>query len=499
MLRLKRTRRRLLLALGARARPSTKTKMLVGLSIFFVSFTTKSLMAVDLAPSIYTSAQASGRSEFERDATSIMEGRGLMVPDGWDPSDTSLLFHAPGYSVFLSGIYSAFGRSRFTVQLVHNIINSASAVLIFLIAGTLLTWPVGAVAGLLTAVSHHLSYYSNFILPDSLSAFPILVAVYLLARFRHERARSIWLYALVGMMLGLSVWLRPNALMLGLFFALFTALIFAARLRELKRSWVIAAASLLVVAPITIRNYIIYHEFVPVSANLGIVLWEGIGDESGDRFGAVTTDQAVAEQEAAWSGDPRYGAYWASPDGIKRDRDRVNRSMDVILSNPVWFAGTMASRMRGMLKYSAHAPLVYRECDRPAPSEIEETSATRPGKKSRPQKAAATASAADTSALEIGKTICWMRPVIRGFQRITKESVLPLIFIGLFIVSTLSYRRALFLLMVPIYFLIFQSLVHLEFRYTIPIHYFLFIFAAAAWVAIATMIYRCVRLLTKKS
>ncbi len=234
-------RRRLLLVLGVGFRPSVKTKVLLGLLIFLVSFATKSLMAVDLAPSIYTSAQASGRWEFERDAASIMEGRGLLVPDNWDASDTSLLFHAPGYSIFLSAVYSLFGESRFNAQLVNNIINSASAVLLFLIAGTLLTWPVGVVAGLLTAVSHHLSYFSNFILPDSLSAFPILVAIYLLARFRRRRARPLWLYALVGFFIGLTIWLRPNALLLGPFLALFVTLVFACGWRELRRSWVIAA------------------------------------------------------------------------------------------------------------------------------------------------------------------------------------------------------------------------------------------------------------------
>lgn len=492
-IRLRRARRSLLGALGAGLRPSRRAKILAGLSIFFVSFITKSLMAVDLAPSIYTSAQASGRSEFERDATSITEGKGLLVPDGWDSSDTSLLFHAPGYSIFLSGVYTIFGRSRFTVQLVHNVINSASAVLLFLVAGTLLTWPVGAVAGLLTAVSHHLSYYSNFLLPDSLSALPILVAVYLLARFRRRRARPVWLYGLVGLMLGLSVWLRPNALLLGLFFALFAAAIFAGRWRELKRSWAIAAASLLVVAPITIRNYIIYRELVPVSANLGIVLWEGIGDESGDRFGAVTTDQAVAEQEAQWYGDPRYATSWVSPDGIKRDRDRIDRSVGVIASNPAWFAGTMANRMRGMFKYSAHAPLVYKECERPEPAENKEANAARPNRRAERQKAIA-----DTTALEIGKSICWMRPAARAVQRVAKETALLFIFIGALIVLTLSRRRALFLAMVPIYFLIFQSAVHLEFRYTIPIHYFLFTFAATAWVATATLAYTWARRLAKR-
>ena len=474
-------RRRLLLVLGTRRRPSTKTKTLLGLLIFLVSFSTKSLMAIDLAPSIYTSAQASGRSEFERDATSIMEGRGILVPDNWDASDTSLLFHAPGYSIFLSAVYSLFGRSRFNAQLINNVINSASAVLLFLIAGTLLAWRVGIVAGLLTAVSHHLSYFSNFILPDSISAFPILVAIYLLARFRTRRARPVWLYGLVGLLIGATVWLRPNALLLGPFIALFVAIVFAGHGRELRRSWVIAAASFLVVAPITIRNYIIYREFVPVSANLGMVLWEGIGDASGDRFGAVTTDQAVAEQEAIFYGDLRYGSSWASPDGIKRDRDRIGRSRDVILSHPLWFAGTMVGRMGEMLKYSAHAPLVYKECDRAALAENEEAVVDEKPVKRKP--------AADASALEVGKSICWMRPMVRAFQRLAKETLLPLIIIGALLVFTLSRRRALFLLIVPAYFLIFQSIVHFEFRYTIPIHYFLFVFAATAWVAISTLIY----------
>src|ERR1044072_783169 len=326
------TRRQLLVALGAERQPSFRFIISLGLLIFFVSFITKSLMALDLTPSIYRSEQASGRWEFERDATSIMQGRGILIPDDWDASDTSLLFHAPGYSIFLSGVYSTVGHNPFNVQFIQNLINSTSSVMVFLIAGTLLTWGIGAIGGLLTAISHHLSYYSNYILPDSLSAFPILVAIYLLAKFRLGQARPAWVYMLGGFMIGISVWLRPNALLLGPFLAFFIVLVFGGGWRGVKRSWVIAVVAMLVVAPITIRNYIIYHEFVPVSANLGIVLWEGIGDASGDRFGAVITDQAVAEQEAILYGNPGYGAYWASPDGVKRDRQRINRSREVILS-----------------------------------------------------------------------------------------------------------------------------------------------------------------------
>src|SRR5260370_1189659 len=116
--------------------------------------------------------------------------------------------------------------------------------------------------------------------------------------------------------------------------------------------------SLLAIAPITIRNYMVYGEFIPIQVGLGILLWEGIGDASGDRFGAVKLDTEVATQEAESYGEPRYAGSWSTPDGIKRDRDRTRKSLGVILHHPVWYAGVMVNRCTEMLKYSAQAPLV---------------------------------------------------------------------------------------------------------------------------------------------
>jgi hypothetical protein len=41
---------------------------------------------------------------------------------------------------------------------------------------------------------------------------------------------------------------------------------------------------------------------------------------------------------------------------------------------------------------------------------------------------------------------------------------------------------------VPLYSFIFQSVLHTEFRYTLPMQYFLFVFAAVAWVALGAVI-----------
>lgn len=495
-------RRRLISALGGGQQFRFRTKLIFALLIFFLSFSIKSLVAVDISPVMHTDAHPALMSmrELDRDTELIIEGRGILPPDNWDASDTSLPIYPPGYPIFLSAVYSLFGRSSFNVQIVQNAINSMSAVLIFLIAGNLVTWRVGVASGLLAAASHHLSYYSNFTLPDSLCALPILVAVYLLVKAKRRRPGSFWYYAFAGAMLGLSLWLRSNALLLGPF--LFVLLLFVSgRWRQtLRRAWIVALAPFIVIAPITIRNYLVYGEFIPLTSNLGIVLWEGIGDASGDRFGAPPGgyDQDVAAQEAILYNDPRYAEYWASPDGIKRDRDRIKRSLDVIAMHPVWFAGTMLDRMWQMLNYSASAPLVFRIDDRKLIEAGEAARGADETKRERRVRQQAWENGAWS--LKVGESLFWLRPLERALQRVAKETGLLFILIGAPVMFFLSRRRALFILMVPLYYFMFQSVVHTEFRYTLPMQYFVFGFAAIVWVLLAAIVSRAVsRLITKKA
>ena len=66
----------------------------------------------------------------------------------------------------------------------------------------------------------------------------------------------------------------------------------------------------------------------------------------------------------------------------------------------------------------------------------------------------------------------------------TKEAMLLFILIGAAALFALSWRRSLFILMVPMYYFLIQSMMHTEFRYTLPMHYFLFVFAAVTWTLI---------------
>ncbi|HWO00798.1 MAG TPA: glycosyltransferase family 39 protein [Blastocatellia bacterium] len=494
-----RVRRLLIIGLGGRIRLKTRGKLTLALLIFAVSFSVKALVAVDLSPVMHTTAQVHGGMalRYHRDAVSIVEGRGLLVPDNWDSSDTQLLARPPGYPIYLSAIYATLGKSYFNVQLVQQVLNSISPILIFLIAGRLLSWPVGVGTGLLAAVSHHLSYYSSFVLPDSICALPILLAIYLLVKTEHGTGRRWWVYAFAGLMIGLSVWLRPNSMLMGLFLAVMLTLISVRRRQVMKRAWLLAMTPFLVIAPITIRNYLIFREFIPISINTGIVLWEGIADGGGESFGAVGNDVLVAEQEAALYNDPRYAESWSTPDGIKRDRERMRKSLWVIASHPIWFAGTMIRKMADMLKYSAEAPLVFRATD----TELVEAGADAKQVRDKSDEQEGWMSVRENSRLRsiaFGESIRWTRPLVRAVQRIAKETMLLFVLLGGAIVLFLSARRWLYIMMVPLYYLLIQSTMHTEFRYTLPMQYFLFSFAAVVWVLLGFVAWHSAKLLARR-
>ena len=439
---------------------------------------------------MYTAQQPFGglTDTYDLRAVSILDGEGLLGPYNINARRTTWIAQAPGYSIFLSLIYKLTSRDFFKVQLLQNAVNSISPVMIFFIAGMLLSWRVGIAVGTLSALSHHLSYISNFILPDSLCALPILAAFLLIVagmgyRGKKREWRVYLLYAAAGLLLGISSWLRPQPMLLGLFLILIMPLLFTRHWIGVKYASVIAMASLLVITPITIKNYLVYGAFIPVSIGTGLNLWEGIGEASNYGFGAVAKDGEVAQQEALLYQNQQYGEAWSSPDGVMRDRDRVKKSLKVIAENPLWYAGVMGKRATEMVKYSAHAPLVAKP-EEAKWQELKTQESAEPVKKEWQEIAAQSRQ----SSLVVGRNLFWFRAALRALQRVSKEAMQIFILIGLSVVFLLSRRRTWLILITPIYYFIFQGFMHTEFRYTLPMQYFVFTFAAVTWVLMVTMI-----------
>ncbi len=357
-------------------------------------------------------------------------------------SDPDLLGHPPGYPFLLALLYETFGESDTTAQIFQIVCDSLAASLILLIAAELLPFGVGATAGTLVALAPQFCWNSVLLLPDTLAALPVLLAVYLIIRARGRRALVKVLFA--GALVGLSCWLRANALLLAPFLLLLIPFCFG-RGRRLRAALALVGGAVLAVAPLTVRNAVVFGHFIPVSLGAGQTLVEGIGDYDPERkFGLPDTDLELTRQEAEAYGRPEYAPSLFSPDGIERDRARTSRGLAVIAAHPLWFASVAARRAASMLRLE-RTPL--------------------------------------TSTLPVSEGLTRApRLAVRALQKLFITALdLPLVLAGFFVLARARKFRALAaLLAVPAYYLCVQSALHTEYRYVLSLHYFLFVLAAAS-------------------
>lgn len=327
---------------------SRRARLVICLLIFSVAFGVRLLSWHDTRLEV-GKVQTVVTGDYQRVAQLLRQGGIASFLSSSSPlSDLNNLGHPPGYSILMALVFSVFGESDTTIQFVQIISDALAAVVIFLIVAELWSGSAAIIAGLLAAFSPQFAWNSVLLLPDSLAVLPILLAGYCLASARARPRLTKMLLA--GVLVGLSCWLRANALLLTFFFAGAALLLF-----ERKVRWRYAAAALcgtfLIVAPLTIRNAIVFRRFIPLSLGAGQTLLEGIADyDSAGRFNIPKTDMGIMKQEAEDFGRPDYYSTLFKPDGVERERMRLARGFAVIRSNPVWFSGVMIRRAASMTR-----------------------------------------------------------------------------------------------------------------------------------------------------
>jgi hypothetical protein len=376
--------------------------------------------------------------------------------------------------LFLAAVYAGLGRSFPIVAAVQDVLNSLAALLVFGLGYRWFGPWAGVLGGLAAALSPHLAATSNLILADAIASIPLLVGFLIAMPVLRDRSPfrdQAFRLSILGFSIGLGVWLRPNVVLLGPFAGVVLFFLLGRNRRSLFLSSLVTLTSLLVVAPITLRNWLVFGEFVPVSINGGITLWQGVADAGGAEYGARVWDKQVMAEEAERYGRPDYLQWWAEPDGIARDRDRYRRALDVIEARPVWYARAMARRMASMLLFSdgprsllpSGAVLKQLDLERvPLPPAPEFDVPVDEGKFAR---------------------TAGMATFLRGPLRLVHRIwfVVPLLaWIGIALSLREAPRPTLLWLIVPLYYLIFESPFLYEWRVAVPMQYFLLPFAGKA-------------------
>lgn len=397
-------------------------------------------------------------SAFDRQAQNGLDGRASFFRID-DPSRTDAAIYPPGYPLWLALIYKLSGvRSPAIVQNVQWILDSFSVLLIVGIGVTAFGWRVGLGAGVIAALWPLLAAYGAVPLADAPTSWLVLGAAWML--LLAAKRQSIGWALGAGALLGASCWLRANASLLVFFWAL--ALLLLIRTSWRRRavlSATLVLAAVFVIAPVMVRNMIAFHAFVPTGLGAGTNLLEGIGEtERGAKeFGAAANDSDLLEQEKAElkvPPDQQFTLYY--PDGIRRDRERTRKATAIIVRHPFWYAGAVAGRMAGVLKYAGEPSGIYGSAG------INVTS-----RKSLPAP--------------------WQGGVVAPFvnalgmvQSVLRYLLLPLMLVGLVLALRLDWRTSALLLTTVFYYLVVGSLIHTHIRYGLPMHALLTIFAALA-------------------
>jgi 4-amino-4-deoxy-L-arabinose transferase and related glycosyltransferases of PMT family len=387
---------------------------------------------------------------YRDDARVLLSGNlSLFLRGPAPPSDATVLAHPPGYAILMAAIFKIFGESDSALRFFQILCDAVSALLVFLIALELSTSKsISLIAGLLAALSPQLAYNSLLLLPDSISVLPVLLALYILARAKGKALRWPNLI-LAGALLGLSSWLRPNWLLLPLYVAALLPFLLP-RGQRLRAVVPLICAAVLLIAPMTIRNLIVFHRFIPNSLGAGVTLIEGIADyDEEGRLGLPRTDMEVLRREAEIYNRADYAGSLYNPDGIERERARVSRAVAVIKSHPFWFMGVMLRRAASMLR-TERVPVISGSVLKPGSDETKTTILRYPGM------------------------------ALKSIQKLFITAILlPLSLLGIFLLARRRDSRALaILLVVPVYFLSVQSMLHTEYRYLVALQYFLLILVA---------------------
>ena len=410
--------------------------------------------------------QVGSYAKFDRQARDILDGRQRLF---WidDATRTDLVQYPPAFPALVALIYKFTGdRSAYSVQLVLWFVDLILSLL--LIAGIAATvWGLRAAiaSGFLVALSPLFAMYAAYPSADVPTTWFVLGGNWLL--ILAAQRKSVRLALAAGAALGIACWLRVNPLYLCVGWAIAMLLfVKAPSSLRLKMAAAALAGTVLLIAPIMIRNYLVFPDFTPTGGTIGVNLWEGLGEtELGQQHGFIFGDDKMLARERermGWPPEMQVDIQW--PDGIRRDRERTRESLAFIRQHPVWYLGVMAGRMWGMLKVAGD-PVPYTGI-----SGINVTSA-----KCLPPNWQ-------------GGVLAFGVNVLGTIQSVARYLFLPLAAFGIYAAARTDWRLTCLMLVTVLYYLVPGTVGHTEIRYVLPMHGLLTVFASVGIVQLIRLI-----------
>ena len=213
-------------------------------------------------------------------AYALAVGKGFSSPFRADTGPTA--WTTPAYPLLVAGIFRLFGVYTFpsyVASVLANILFSTLACApLFLVGKRIAGGAVAAIAAWLWAVCPNAITFTVSIWDVSLSA--LLAAAILWATLALPESPGVHAWMAYGLLWGFAA--MTNATLVALLPFLLAWL--AYRTRWLMRPAIALAVAVLCCVPWTIRNYAVFHAFIPLRSVMGLQLWMGNNEQTRGRW-----------------------------------------------------------------------------------------------------------------------------------------------------------------------------------------------------------------------
>lgn len=212
-----------------------------------------------------------------------------MLSGDWTPPDgrsdpeiaSTPYYRPPGYCYLLAGIYYVTGGSYLAPRLLNVVLGLIAIALMYRLALLLWNRRVALITVFFMATYWGFIFYEGEV--NDPAIFVFLIPCLLLALHKWQHSFHVRWVLLAGIITGSYALMRPNILLFGPFMAawiLWTGFR-KTSYQRIAAAWVsLAVSTFMIITPVTIRNYVVSGEFVPVSTYFGENLYIGNCDDA---------------------------------------------------------------------------------------------------------------------------------------------------------------------------------------------------------------------------
>jgi 4-amino-4-deoxy-L-arabinose transferase-like glycosyltransferase len=260
------------------------------------------MLGLDAAP-------YSDSKEYDTYAWNLAQGNGYrgMSPGVTDPNHLTA-HRAPGTSILWAGLYRVFGHRYSVVRITNCLLSAITIFFIYGIGKYCFSERVGIFSASAFAIWPTSLLYSTQLASEPL--FTLLLLWYLLVSLHFGKQPTLVRAVAAGLLLGLSILTRGNAVFMIPLAGLWAWWQFQGQRKSRLIGLTIPIVATVTLIPWSVRNYAVFHEFLP--------------------FGTAAGDVFLGGNNRVVATDPVNYGYWVSPTSLPEYRDQLNEPNDEV-------------------------------------------------------------------------------------------------------------------------------------------------------------------------